>query len=163
MKKMLSGLLFMCIVAFLPALSMPAVSAEPMKPLMCEVVIQLNWDWVGFGGSTPYTWLLTVSGDIEGTGGVTLSGASFPGITEHYSETWHIVTAQGTIDAHQEGVWSFKSFEFKSNGYVTAATGSWAYLLGSYMHARGVTTQFPVPPPTPVTGAATMWISGFGP
>jgi len=60
-------------------------------------------------------------------------------------------------------VWSFKSFEFKSNGYVTAATGEWTYLQGSDLHARGVTTTFPVPPPTPVSGAGIMWICGFGP
>jgi len=141
----------------------PAVSAQPNKPLRCEVFIQLNWDWVGFGGTSPYTWIGTVSGDIEGDVTLTLIGASFPGITEHYSETWVITTTDGSITIYQEGVWSFKSFKFKSNGYVTAATGTWAYLVGSDVHVRGVTSSFPVSPPTPVTGEGTMWLCGFGP
>ena len=149
-------------LAFTLAL-LPAVSAQPMKPLRCEVSFELNWDWVGFGGTSPYTWIGTVSGAIEGDATLTLMGASFPGITEHYSETWVITTSEGSIIIYQEGVWSFKSYKFKSNGWITDATGSWAYLLGSDAHVRGVTTTFPVPPPTPVTGAGTMWLCGFGP
>jgi hypothetical protein len=147
-------------LAFTLAL-LPAVSAQPMKPLRCEVSFELNWDWVGFGGTSPYTWIGTVSGAIEGDTTLTLMGASFPGITEHYSETWVITTSEGSITIYQEGVWSFKSYKFKSNGWITDATGSWAYLLGSDAHVRGVTTQFPVDPPTPVTGAGIMWICGF--
>ena len=163
MRKILTSTLTLFIVALPSLLCMPKVTAQPNSPLRCEVQFQLNWDWVGFGGSSPYTWIGTVSGDIEGTATLSLIGASFPGITEHYSETWIITTTTGTITIHQEGVWSFKSFEFKSNGYVTAATGEWTYLQGSDLHARGVTTTFPVPPPTPVSGAGIMWICGFGP
>ena len=152
----------MLALAFTLAL-LPAVSAQPMKPLRCEVSFELNWDWVGFGGTSPYTWIGTVSGAIEGDATLTLMGASFPGITEHYSETWVITTSEGSITMYQEGVWSFKSYKFKSNGWITDATGSWAYLLGSDAHVRGVTTTFPVPPPTPVIGAGTMWLCGFGP
>ena len=162
MRKMLPGLLFMCIVAFLPTLWMPTVSAQPMNPLRCEASFMLNWDWVGVGGTSPISWIGTIWGDIEGD--VTLSAiqATFPGITEHYSETWVITTSTGTITLYQEGVWSFKSFEFKSNGYVTAATGSWEYLVGSDAHVRGVTTPFPVPKPTPVIGSCELLIAGFG-
>ncbi|HKZ94388.1 MAG TPA: hypothetical protein VJ249_07405 [Candidatus Bathyarchaeia archaeon] len=163
MRKMLLTPLMLCFVALLSALSMPAVSAQPNEPLRCDVSFQLNWDWVGFGGSSPYTWIGTISGDIEGTVTLSLISASFPGITEHYSETWIITTTYGSITMYQEGVWSFKSFEFKSNGWITAATGAWAYLLESDAHVRGVTTPFPVPPPTPVTAAGIMWIGGFGP
>jgi len=133
---------------------MPAASTSPKRPLRCEVVIQLNE-----GTESPYTWFLTVSGDIEGTGGITFIDASFPGITEHYCELWHIDTDNGVIEAYQEGVWSFKSLEFKSNGYVTVTTGDWEYLLGSEMHVRGVTTD---PNVLPLTGAGIMWICGFG-
>ena len=116
----------------------------------------------GFGGTSPYTWIGNVWGDIEGDVPLTLIGATFPGILEHYEETWDIVTDVGSIKIYQKGVWSFKTFKFKSNGYATAATGAWAYLLGSRVHVRGVTTPFPVDPPTPVNGTGRMWICGFG-
>ena len=161
MKKILSGALLMCTVALLSTLLVPAVSAQPNKPLRCETYFELNWDWVGFGGTSPYTWIGTVSGDIEGDVYITLIGATFPGITEHYEETWEIVTADGSIEIYHKGVWSFKTFKCKSNGYVTDATGDWAYLDGADVHMRGVTSEFPVTPPTPVTGEGTVWICGY--
>jgi len=154
-RKMLLVAFLMCTVALLSTLSVPGASTSPKSPLRCEVVIQLNE-----GTESPYTWFLTVSGDIEGTGGITFIDASFPGITEHYSELWHIDTDNGMIEAYQKGVWSFKSWKFKSNGYVTVATGDWEYLLGSEMHVRGVTTD---PNVLPLTGTGIMWICGFGP
>jgi len=163
MRKLLLLPLSLCVIALLSTLSMSTAIAQPMKPLRCEVLLQLNWDWVGFGGSSPYTWIGTITGDIEGTATLSLIGATFPGITEHYSETWIITTTTGSITIYQEGVWSFKSYKFKSNGWITAATGTWTYLLESDAHVRGVTTPFPVPAPTPVTGTGTMWISSFGP
>jgi len=161
MRKLLSMPLSLYVLALLSILSMLTVSAQPMSPLRSEVILQLNWDWVGFGGSSPFTWIGTITGDIEGTVTLSLISASFPGITEHYSETWVITTAEGSITMYQEGVWSFKSFKFKSNGYVAAATGTWTNLLESDAHVRGVTTQFPVAPPTPVTGTGIMWICGY--
>jgi len=156
MKKMLMSSFLMCTIALLTLLSTPSVSAQPNKPLRCEVYIELNWDWAGFGGTSPYTWTGTISGDIEGNVTLTLISATFPGKTEHYEETWHIETAVGSIEIYQKGVWSFKTFKFKSNGYVTAATGDWGYLVGAKVHVRGVTSPFPVPFGTPVTGEATM-------
>ena len=153
-RKILFAPLALCTIALSSVLFMPAVWAEPMQPLMCEVVLQLNEEPNG------YTWFLTITGDIVGTGGITLIDASFPGITEHYCETWHIDTDQGIIEGYQEGVWSFKSFEFKSNGYVTVATEDWEYLLGSDMHVRGVTTD---PNFLPLYGTGIMWMCGFGP
>jgi hypothetical protein len=158
--KQIKKLVILLALAFTLML-VPAVSAPPMKPLRCEVFFALNWDY--FVTGEPPTWNGTVSGDINGKANLTLIAATFPGITEHYSETWDIVTADGSITIYQEGVWSFKSFKFKSNGWVTAATGAWAYLLGSDAHVRGVTSPFPVDPPTPVNGTGRMWICGFGP
>ena len=154
MRKMLLTPLIVCMVALLSTLSMPAVSAEPNNPLVCEVVLQLNEEPSG------YTWFLTITGDIVGTGGITIIDASFPGITEQYCESWHIDTDHGMIEGYQEGVWSFKSFKFNSNGWVTAATEDWEYLLGSDMHVRGVTTD---PNFLPLIGTGIMWLCGFAP
>jgi len=152
MRKMLSTALLMCTVALLSTLSMPAVSAQPNKPLRCQLSIELDL--------VQFKWFRTVTGDIEGTVTLTEMEPNFPGITEHYFETWDIVTDKGLITIYQEGVWSFKSFEFKSNGWVTAATDTWEYLRGSDAHVRGVTSPFPA---EEVTGAGTMWLCGFGP
>lgn len=135
-------------------------AAQANKPLRCEMFFELNWDY--FETGEPPTWNGTIWGDINGKANLTLVAATFPGKTEHYSEDWVIMTNDGSITIHQEGVWSFKSFEFKSNGKVTDATGEYAYLLGSTAHVRGVTSPFPVDPPTPVNGTGTMWICGFG-
>lgn len=161
MRKMLTVSLILCAVALLFTLLMPAVSAEPMSPLRSEASFMLNWDWVGVGGTSPISWIGTIWGDIEGD--VTLSAiqATFPGILEHYSETWVITTSTGTITMYQEGVWSFMSLKFKSNGYVTAATGAWEYLVGSDAHVRGTTTPFPVPQGTPVIGSCQVRIAGY--
>lgn len=133
----------------------PIVSAQPMKPLRCEIEMDLSW--------TPFGWDGEISGDIDGDLWITPLRAVFPGITEHYQEEWFIETAEGTITVYQEGVWSFKSFKFKSNGYVSAATGDWAYLEGARVHVRGVTTPFDGTPGASVHGDGTVWICGLVP
>lgn len=133
----------------------PAGTAQPNRPLRCELEIELSWD--------PFQWEGTITGDIEGTFTIFPDPEpSFPGILEHYVETWVIETDEGSIELIQKGVWSFKTFKFKSNGWVTAATGTWEYLLGSDAHVRGVTTEF-LGPPYPIYGTGKMWFCGFGP
>ena len=155
MRKMLLTPLIVCMVVLLPTLSMPTVSAQPMKPLECELELELLWEPI------PH-WEGTITGDIEGTFTQTLIWASFPGFTQHYMETWEIVTADGSFEIYQEGIWSFKTFKFKSNGWVTDATGTWEYLIGSDAHNRGVTTAF-LGPGIPIYSTGTMWLVGFGP
>jgi hypothetical protein len=125
----------------------PAVLAQPNMPLRCDLQIELG----------PSGWFGNVSGSIEGTITIVLLDAVFPGITEHYWEVWTIVTSGGTITIYQAGVWSFKSFKFKSNGYVTAATGTWEYLEGARVHTRGLTTDLDA---DPITGDGKFWICG---
>lgn len=154
----LLALTIVCVFILAPV-AVHAVSATPNHALKCDLYIELNWDWVGFGGTSPYTWIGTVSGDINGEIYITLVGASFAGKTEHFSETWKIVTATGVIEGYDEGVWRFANFKWTANGKVTGATGEWSYLVGSNMHYRGVTTEFPVPPGTPVSGTGVLIIS----
>ena len=140
-------------LAFTLAL-VPVGTAQAKKPLRCEISIELDWDL--------FQWNGTITGDIEGDFIIFPDpDPSFPGILEHYVETWVIETDEGSIEVIQEGVWSFKTFKFKSNGWVTDATGTWAYLLGSDVHVRGVTTEF-LGPPHPISGTGKMWICGFG-
>jgi hypothetical protein len=138
---------------------LPVISATPNDTLKCELYIELNWDWVGFGGTSPYTWIGTVWGDINGELYITLVDASFSGKTEHFYETWIIVTDDGVIEGYDKGVWRFVNLKWVANGKVTDATGKWSYLVGYNMHYRGVTTEFPVPPGTPVSGTGTLILS----
>ena len=140
-----------------------AIPAQAKNPLRCEMFFELNWDY--FVTGEPPTWNGTIWGDINGKANLTLIEATFPGNmnkTEHYSEVWDIVTTEGSITMYQEGVWGGKKFKFRSNGYVTDATGAWEWLDGSSAHVRGVTSPFPVDLYTPVNGTGTMWICGFG-
>ena len=137
----------------------PMASATVDETLKCDLYIELNWNWVGFGGTSPYTWIGTVEGDINGEIYITLVGASFPGKTEHFSETWTIVTDDGVITGYDEGVWRFVNYKWVANGEVTGASGTLSYLIGYNMHYSGVTTEFPVPPGEPVSGTGVLILS----
>jgi len=135
-------------LAFALAL-LPAVSAQPMKPLRCESSIYVDWD--------AGVWKGTVTGDISGSITITPGVASYPGATEHFFETWGIKTASGSIWGFDEGVWSFKNFKWITNGRVTGANGTWTYLVGCKMHTSGTTSPF-LGPGYPLTGVGTMTI-----
>jgi len=162
MRKMLTAAFSMCTVALLSTLPMPTVSAKSNETLRSELFIALNWDWEGFPWGTPgskYTWIGTVWGDINGDFYVTLTGASYPGKTEHFSEKWVIVTPDGVIEGFDKGVWASSNFKWVANGRVTDATNGWSYLVGCDFHYGGTTTTFPVPYGTPVNGTGTMILS----
>ena len=112
-----------------------SITSQSMEPLRCGVEMDVDWanmKWVG-----------TITGDIAGSITVfEMPGVSFPGKTEHFHETWVIVTDSGSISGFDNGVWSFVNFKWVANGRVTAATGSWAYLVGSNMRYSGTTTEF---------------------
>ena len=116
----------------------PAASAQPKRPLRCELWMQLSW-------GPPIQWQGTCTGDIVGSIIVTEGTSSFPGKTEHYSETFVITTDQGKIMGSDEGVWSFKTFKWRANGMITDATGDWAYLVGYNVHDIGSTTPLSAP------------------
>ncbi len=159
MRKMLTTPLIVCMVALLSMLCMPAVHAKQPITLKSEVFIELNWDWVGFGGSSPFTWIGAVWGDINGDFYVSLVDAWFPGVTEKFSETWIIETTDGTIAGYEEGTWSFINFKWGANGQVTSATESYSYLVGYDMRYSGTTTDPNVPFGEPVTGTGTLILS----
>ena len=141
----------------------PTLIAESKKQsIRCDISISLHWD------PDPPTWDGTIDGDIEGEFDINLIGANFDYpepdppedemIWEFYWEEWLIETTEGTITAILAGVWSFETFKFVAGGPVVAATGKWEYLIGSTAYCSGVTTEYPVEPPTPLTGEGEMWI-----
>jgi len=111
-------------IIILSALSVPAVTALPYRPLKLGLEMNLFF-------TDPLHWEGTVTGDIVGDIIVTEGLPSFPGKTEHFFETFVITTAGGdTIQGYDEGVWSFQTFKWMANGRVTSATGIWAGLIG---------------------------------
>lgn len=161
-KKIL--LLLICGLALMSMLFTSTLIAgdRQSKSIRCDISISLHWD------PAPPTWEGTIDGDIEGEFDINLIGANFDYpkpdppedemVWEFYWEEWVIETDEGTITIIQAGIWSFETFKFLSNGPVVAATGKWEYLIGSTMYVSGVSTEFPVEPPTPLTGEGKMWI-----
>jgi hypothetical protein len=109
------------------------VAAQPHKPLNCELQMNLFW-------TTPLHWEGSVTGDVEGTITVTELPPSFPGKTEHFSETFEIATADGLIRGVDKGVWSFVTFKWRAVGQITEATGIWADTIGEKVFEIGGTT-----------------------
>jgi hypothetical protein len=154
--------LIVCFLLLFVGVNSWSGGASESESIRCEVSISLNWD------SGPPTWMGKIEGDIEGELAINNIGANFDypepdpaeedRIWEFYWEEWSIETDDGTITAIQAGVWNFETFKFLSNGPVVEATGEWEYLVGSTIYVTGVTSEFPVDPPTPVTGEGEMWI-----
>ena len=161
-RKMRKKTILLCIVSILSlsVLLAPTSIAKPETMLNCDVFITLNWDFVGFGGTSPYSWIGTVTGDVNGDLYVAMQEAWFPSPgTEHFTEEWLIVTFTGNIIGEVEGKWTMSNYKWVANGEVTDATGDWVYLIGSQMQYGGTTTEFPVPPGTLVTGEGSMHIT----
>lgn len=138
--------------------SAPAALALESESLTAEMQISIDL-------SVPFKkihWEGPLTSDIEGT-------IEFwehwdqnyvVGGTEHFFETFIIETKHGTITGVDEGVWNFATFKFRANGWVTDATGDWAYLVGYKFHEMGTTSQFPPPEgSTIVTGTGTLTLS----
>ncbi len=102
-------------------------------------------------------WVGTITGDIQGIVEFWETSDNYVvGTTEHFFETFRITTDKGVISGVDGGVWNFPTFKFRANGWVTEASGDWAYLVGYKMHEIGTTSPFPPPVgSTVVTGTAT--------
>ncbi len=138
----------------------PLASANSSNLLKCEFYIDLNWNFVGFGGTSPYSWIGTVSGDISGPLYVGMTGYRMPAPgTELFTEDWGILTSYGWINGTNKGKWTMANYKWVANGEVTYACSEYAHLVGSRFQYRGTTTEFPVVPPTPVNGTGILHIT----
>jgi len=143
-KKMVTILAFS--VMCLTLVSVPAVSAQPNRPL--RVVMAWDLDY----SISPIGWSGTVSGDIEGDIVVTLVYARWTGReqdkTEHWKETWVITTASGEIHGEEEGAATMGNGKCNARGRITHATGPWTHLIGCIFHWKGIAWMTdPGPPP----------------
>jgi hypothetical protein len=149
MKMKVKAIAALVFVLFLGAILMAPAWARPMKLLRCSLEMDVDWAHGKWDG--------TLTGDIVGSITIYEEGATLPGKTEHFHETWVIVTDSGSISGFDEGVWSFVNFKWVANGGVTAATGDWAGLVGCNMRYSGTTTEF-LGVGNPIHGTGTLMI-----
>ena len=159
MRKTILIPLLGCMVLLLTMPYVPSVHAKQPVTLKSDMFIEFNWDWVGVGGSSPYSWIGMVWGDINGDLYVSLEDAWSPGKTEKFSETWIIETDGEEIAGYDVGTWSFINFKFGANGKVTSATEGWSSLVGYDMRYSGTTTDPDVPFGEPITATGVLILS----
>lgn len=139
---------------------MPAANAEGGTPrIVWDMTITYDFSP---GISDPH-WIGTLHGPVLDGAKVEFweKPANFVvGKTEHFFETMLITIGDDTIGGDDSGVWNFSTYKFRANGWVTDATGPWAYLVGYKAHETGFTTAFP---PTDgsyvVHGTGTFWLA----
>jgi hypothetical protein len=79
---------------------------------------------------------------ITGTIVIVEQPATFPGMTEHFSELFTIMTTDGVvIKGWDMGVYNLNMFKFRANGAVTEVSSpDWQWLVGYELHESGTTT-----------------------
>ena len=123
--------------ALVCSLSAPGVRADDDQAdrLVCAIELDVVW------APVPY-WTGTLSGDISGSIVIMENPATFPGMTEHFDESWTITTDDGDVlKGYDLGVYNLNMFKFRANGEVTEASSpAMEYLVGYQMHFAGVTS-----------------------
>ncbi len=152
-RKTIVAALVTCMFALVCSLSTPGVRAqdEQAERLVCAFEADVVWE------PTPY-WTGTVSGDISGSIVIMENPANFPGITEHFDESWTITTTDGVvIKGYDLGVYNLNMFKFRANGEATEASSpAWEFLVGYQMHFSGTTTPLVIGGDVHATGSIAL-------
>jgi len=164
--------LYTVIVFALTMVISPLVVAKPDTRLNGDVYLVLQWDFVGFNPDpvgnpndpnfqNPYSFIGTVSGDIEGVLYIALLEAWFPAPgVEHFTEYWKIEPySGGYIEGENKGKWTMSNFKWVANGEVTGASQEYEQLIGSKWQYGGTTDDPSVGPPNLVTGNGKFHIT----
>jgi len=128
-------------VLTLTIVSAPTVSAKTLK---CDEIIRVNvWDTPGPNHPDVYVyWKGEITGGITGTCYFWETDKNYVvGNTEHFFEEFYIDLGNGWVSGHDQGVWNFATFKYRANGWVTAASENYAYLIGCKFHEEGTTTN----------------------
>jgi hypothetical protein len=106
-------------------------------------------------------WVGTVTGDVSGTVEFWESPDNrIVGKVMHFYESFRIKTSTGVIEGYDVGLWTFSTFKFHAEGFVTSATGDWAGLVGYKYHEMGYTSAFPPPEGgTSISGTGSLFIA----
>jgi len=156
MRKMTFATLVAIMFAFMSVLSVPAVraGADESAPLRCTIDLSVD-----VAAANPH-WEGPITGAVEGTMQLWehWSENYVVGATEHFFEDFVIYTSDGSvIKGNDQGIWTFQTLKFRSQGFVTEATGDWAFLVGYRVLTTGFTSEFPpVPPSTVISGWGTV-------
>lgn len=155
-RKVVTAMLVTCVLSLLFTAA-PAVSgtSSELEPIRCLADMAFNewspgdWYWTGpiYGCS------------IAGTMKIRELPAVFPGRTEHFFEEFQITTDAGAISGADSGVWSFVTYKFRANGWVTQGAGDLAYLLGYKVHLMGVSSPWPGNLPITATGVEVTFVA----
>jgi len=152
-RKMAIAVLVTCMLAFVSALSMPAVRADEddERPLMCALELDVVW-------ATPPYWQGTVTGDIAGSMLIMENPATFPGMTEHFDESFTITTTDGVvIKGWDLGVYNLNMFKFRANGMISEVSSpDWQWLVGYQLHFSGSTTPLVIGGEVHASGTMTL-------
>lgn len=139
--------------ALVSVLSMPCIRAQDDGPalLHCTLAADVVWE------PTPH-WVGTVSGDISGSIVMMENPATFPGMTEHFNESFTITTTDGIIiKGYDLGVYNLKTFKFRANGGITEVSSpDMQSLVGYKLHEMGTTTPFVLGGEVHATGTITL-------
>jgi hypothetical protein len=129
-------------VLALTLVSVPVVSAKTLK---CYETIYYNDYSPNSGPNHPGVyayWRGEITGEITGTCYFWETEKNYVvGKTEHFFEDFYIALGDGWVSGHDEGVWNFATFKYRANGWLTAASENYAYLIGSKLHEEGTTTN----------------------
>ena len=143
MKKGSLILIIVLMVALLFA-SISAVSAQPGASVPIECVLDITYDEYSPG---EFYWDGTVTGpecSVEGTIRFDAVPEEYfdAGKTTHFAEEFTIEPySGGVIYGKNLGVWTFSTFKYRANGWVTDATAEWAHLVGFKYHESGTTSN----------------------
>jgi len=128
----------------------PAVLAQPNKPLRYEFEAELDPTIPGWRGSI-------TSGDLFGCDIIWVTRAKYViGESVHFFETWEITDGNGDVvlAGFDEGVTRLQNGKFTGNGRVTEAYDAWSGLIGCKEYMSG-TVDFTT---TPWTCTGTLVI-----
>jgi hypothetical protein len=148
--------LWVVVVLLLVAFLATAGAAQAKAPLTCEGSFYTD--------ALMDHWEVALTGDVDGTMyvyGDPTREFFFPGKTEHFFETWIVFADDGGwFSGTDAGVWSFVTFKFRANGWVTEASPEWQFLVGHKFHEIGTTTDPFTGNPFSVSGDSKMFFAG---
>jgi hypothetical protein len=156
MKKMILTPLTVCLFALLSIAWMPTVAAKTLTTY--QNIVYNIWDEEGPQHPDVYEyWKGEITGGVTGTIYFWETDRNFiVGQMEAFFEEFYIDLGDGWISGYDNGVWNFATFKFRAQGFVTAASENYAYMIGNFFFETGYTSD---PTTTwPITGEGRGFI-----
>jgi hypothetical protein len=140
-----------CSAALVAAVFVPGVvAATPAESAPLQGVVDMEIGGTGTCPAPPvnvpepgFCWLGRIEGDVEGTIAFWETAANYVvGKAEHFFEVFLVLPdSGGSFSGTDDGLWNFSTFKFRSQGWVTAASEEWAFLVGYKFFEMGRTSN----------------------